>query len=230
MMWSHMARRRVRSFPFLGSFAGSFLASILAAVLATGCAGLPPASAPSAIDTATAPRRAFHDAIDIGGRLALRYEKDGREQAIDGKFTWTQEGARLLVTLLTPFGQTLATIDVTPQDAVLTQSGQPPRREPDVDLLTASALGWPLPIAGLRTWLQGFATDSAGQAYFATANASGDAAYVKTGDGWLLHYTTWESASADSPAPHPKRIDLQRMTAQAGNVALRIVIDQWQPH
>ena len=195
-------------------------------VLLSGCAAFAPRQAAQPLEApgqaaATAQRR-FHDTIDIGGRLSLRYDQNGADQTLDGKFTWNQASGLTRITLLTPFGQTLATIDVTPQLSTLQQGGQRARSEPNVDALVAGALGWPLPVAGLRDWLQGFATSEHGLRHVASETASGDAAYVKTADGWLIHYPTWENA-------RPRRIDLQRLTSQAGNVSLRIVIDQWQP-
>ena len=207
------------------------LSSLLAiAILITGCASLAPSGVPSGptIDNADATVRPYRDVVDIGGRLSVRYQLNGSDQALDGKFTWAQDTGRTLITLLSPFGQTLATIEVTPTGATLVQSGQPPRQASDVDGLAAAALGWPLPVSGLRDWLQGFATDSQGVRRIARADAVGDAAYLKTADGWLLHYPTW-NAAADATGTHPKRIDMQRMTSQAGSVSLRIVIDQWQP-
>ena len=196
-----------------------------------GCASLPaPSSSSSSAPSAAVPARTYHEAIELAGRLSLRYEQNGAPQALDGKFTWSQTAAGQHITLLTPFGQTLATIDVTPQGAILTQNGQPPRSEASVDALTASALGWPLPIAGLRTWLQGFATDAGGRPYVATATALGDAAFVNSADGWLIHYTVWDGADGPPAQARPRRIDLQRITSQAGTIALRIVLDSWLPH
>ena len=199
----------------------------------TGCASLGPSgtSAPPTLppaDRTEAAIRSYRDAIDIGGRLSVRYQLNGSDQALDGKFTWAQDDSRILITLLSPFGQTLAAIEVTPGGSTLLQSGQPPRQAADADGLAAAALGWPLPISGLRDWLQGFAVDGQGMRRTARADAVGDAAYLKTADGWLLHYPTWNNNAGPADA-QPKRIDLQRMTEQAGNVNLRIVIDQWQP-
>lgn len=208
--------------------------AVLAGMLLSGCAALTPhssASADATVPTALQPAtpRTFSPAIDITGRLSLRYERNGAEQAIDGKFSWNQARDATHITLQTPFGQTLATIDITPTGAVLRQANQPPRTEADADALTAAALGWPLPVAGLREWLQGFAKDEHGAPYVAMAEAAGDAAWVKTADGWQIHYATWETGGADRAPGRPKRIDLQRQTSEAGKVALRIVIDQWQP-
>jgi len=105
------------------------------------------------------------------------------------------------------------------------QTGKGPRSAADVEGLTADTLGWPLPVAGLRDWLQGFATDPAGQRLVATpANDT-----IVTREGWRLRYANWQSDAAAS-TPHPKRIDLARSTEQAGEVSIRIVIDTWQAH
>ncbi|MES2831224.1 MAG: outer membrane lipoprotein LolB [Pseudomonadota bacterium] len=201
---------------------------LLAGVLSLSVSGCATFVAPqksgvlySPLDAAADSARQYQENIDIGGRLSLRYEQDGLERVLDGKFTWNQSASLTRIALSTPFGQTLATIDLTPSMATLTQNGQAPRSARDVDALTASTLGWPLPISGLRDWLQGFALDQRGMRYVASADRNGDAAFVNTMDGWLIRYPTWEEG-------HPRRIDLQRLTSEAGQVNLRIVLDQWQ--
>lgn len=213
------------------------LSGVLLGALIAGCASTTPPDAfhapatPISGSAAAVLKRTYQDAITVSGRLALRYELRGQPEAVDGKFSWVQSSNMTHITLQTPFGQTVATIDVTPDRSILLQSGQPPRSETSVDALIAGTLGWPLPLAGLRDWLQGFAVNAQGTPYVATAAAVGDAAYVKTADGWLIHYPVWDDSTdtAASVAARPKRIDLQRTTSQAGNVQLHIVIDQWQP-
>ncbi|HYD93760.1 MAG TPA: outer membrane lipoprotein LolB [Noviherbaspirillum sp.] len=188
-----------------------------------GCAGMPPPVAQPAQATAARP---FHDSIDLGGRLSVRYQGERQEEALHGSFAWRQTPLRTTVTLLSPLGQTVAVIDVSPQGATLTQAGQPARSAPDVDSLTAGTLGWPLPVAGMREWLQGFALDAAGRRFV----ASPAAAEVVTRDGWHIRYANWldeNGAAADNRA---RRVDLARRTEQAGDVSIRIVIDSWQPH
>lgn len=207
------------------------IAAFSSAIILSGCASLPSSLPVASQDTKTPVlQRPYHEAIDLSGRLSLRYEQNGAPQLLDGKFTWRQTVSDTRVSLQTPFGQTLATIAVTPQGATLVKNGLPPRSEANVDALTANALGWPLPIAGMRTWLQGFATDARGARYVASATAAGDDAFVNTADGWLLHYTTWDGAEGLAGSVRPRRIDLQRLTTQAGNVTLRIVLDTWQPN
>lgn len=194
----------------------------LLSLLLSGCAAWPPpASTPPAPPSAAA--RAYADTIELSGRLSLQYQQDGRDESMHGSFTWSQSPRQTRLTLLSPLGQTIAIIDVQPGSATLLQSGQPPRSAQDADTLAATALGWPLPIAGLRHWLQGFAQDQQGQPWIA-APVSG--AEVVTRDGWHIAYASWHDENPGRA--HPRRLDLRRQTTHAGLVALRIVIDSWQ--
>ncbi|MBB5201407.1 outer membrane lipoprotein LolB [Glaciimonas immobilis] len=211
--------------------------SLIAVALATtGCATLTSPSAPLTTaangDHGSQTARQYHPAIDFNGRLSLRYQQDGKEQALHGSFTWSQASQRTLVTLLSPLGQTLATIDITPQQSTLHQAGQPPRSAADVDLLTAQALGWPLPIAGLRDWLQGFGSDINGKRFNIQPSGEKEPTNITTADHWAIQYTGWQPAeglTGDANST-PKRIDLTRSTEQAGEVAIRIVVDSAQIH
>lgn len=193
----------------------------------SACASLAPESVKeTSASQTTAAERAFHEAIDFTGRLSVRYQSIQKEEAVHGSFTWEQRPARTAVTLLSPLGQTVAVIDATPQRATLTQGGHAQRIAANVDALTADALGWPLPIAGLRSWLQGFAVDHAGRRFVATPAA----ADVTTLEGWRIRYANWQNDTPSLTPMRPKRIDLSRTTEQAGDVSIRIVIDTWQAH
>lgn len=209
---------------------GMLLAAALAAMLATaalsGCSTLQQSSATASAASSAA--RQYHQAIDVSGRLSIRYQQDGKEQAVHGSFTWAQGKQETVITLLSPLGQTLATINIAADQATLKQSGQPARTASDVDALTVQALGWPLPVAGLRDWLQGFGQNAAGQR-FSAVPAADDGFSVTTADKWLIQYTNWQDQNNGAES-YPKRIDLARNTAQAGEVAIRIVIDSRQPH
>ena len=204
---------------------------VVAALAISGCATLTSTSTP--LDVATnGVIRPYHQAIDLSGRLSVRYQQDGKEQALHGSFTWAQTSQHTIVTLLSPLGQTLATIDITPKQSTLHQAGQPSRTAADVDLLTAQALGWPLPIAGLRDWLQGFGADANGKPFNVNPASDNGVTTVTTADHWSIQYASWQPAEGIAGAVNdlPKRIDLTRNTAQAGDVAIRIVIDSAQPH
>jgi outer membrane lipoprotein LolB len=186
-------------------------------IFLAGCAGVP--------TTPVAPQaeaqRSYHRAIDIGGRLSVRYQQNGRDEALHGSFTWNQRPESTTIALLSPLGQTMAEIVVTPAMSSLTQAGQGTRMAANADALAADTLGWPLPVSGLRDWLQGFSAK--GQRI---PIGDGDAAAI-TDNGWRIRYASWETGADGKP--HPKRIDLSRNTAQAGEVSLRIVLDTWQP-
>lgn len=198
-------------------------------LLLAGCAGIGqhPASPESIAGAQGAVTRTYREDIDLGGRMSVRYEQNGKEEAVHGSFTWAQTPRRSVVTLLSPLGQTIATIELTPAIATLTQAGRAPKTATDVDALAAEALGWPLPIAGMRDWLQGFVIDAKGR--HAIANSQESATAITTKDGWRLLYGSWQEESTP-PSTRPKRIDFTRSTAQAGEVAIRIVIDSWQVH
>ena len=189
----------------------------------TGCAEMATSTAP-VTSTAAAIERQPITAIDLAGRLSVRYQKEGRDEALHGSFTWIQKADVTTISLLSPLGQTLAVITVTSTSASIAQAGSPIRTATDANALAAEALGWPLPVAGLRDWLQGFTTNAQGQrsAVMATTTVA-----FQTNDGWTLHYASWDNTDPDHA--HPKRLDLTRQTVEAGEVAIRLVIDSWQP-
>jgi outer membrane lipoprotein LolB len=163
---------------------------------------------------------AYRDTIDLNGRLAANYQKDGQPQSINGNFTWVQRPGRIDVALFSPLGQTVAEITVTPATATLKQSGREPRVEKDIDTLTAKSLGWTLPVSGLRDWLQGYAVDAGGKRF--TASPAHDS--VVTNDGWRLRFVEWQNGP--NGMPMPRRIDAERSTTAVGDaLTIRIVID-----
>lgn len=198
-----------------------FRATLLALPLFfLGCAGMP-STATRTPDAAAI--RGYWQAIDISGRMSVRYQQNGRDEALHGSFEWRQRPDGTVVTLLSPLGQTLARIAITREGATLTQAGQPPLSAADPDALAFQALGWPLPVAGLRDWLQGMVDTASGRRV--AVSPEDDGAEIVSADGWRLKYPAWEA----SPAVRPRRIDLSRSTEQAGEVALRLVIDNFQP-
>jgi outer membrane lipoprotein LolB len=167
--------------------------------------------------------RTYRKDITLEGRLSLRYQQNNQDQSVYGSFVWQQASGQIHLQLLSPLGQTIAMIDIKPGLATLTQSGKAPRSADDADQLTAQTLGWPLPIAGLRDWLQGFAADAQNHPFIAQARPDDDPANsVTTRDGWRIQYVSWQTIAGGMP----KRIDLARYTEQAGDVSIRIVIDK----
>lgn len=196
-------RNRFRTMPITRRLALFAFAAALA-----GCA-----SAPLSQSTVAD----YRETIELSGRLSVNYQKDGQPDSLNGNFTWSQQPGRIDVALSSPFNQ-IAAISVTPQQATLTQAGREPLTAQDIDTLTAQALGWQLPVAGLRDWLQGYAIGADGQRF--AASPANNSVYTK--DGWRLRFASWQDETA--PQPKPRRIDAARTTA-AGELEIRIVID-----
>jgi outer membrane lipoprotein LolB len=193
---------------------------LLRALALAAAGALLSACATTAMAPSTTAVGAYRDAIDLHGRLLVNFERDGKPDTLSVKFAWSQSAQEVGVALLSPTGQTVAKIAVTPDMATLTQGGKPPRIAPNIDTLAAQTLGFALPVTGLRDWLQGYAT-AAGGSRFAASPANNT---VTTADGWQLTFVSWQ----DTPGapPSPRRIDALREAAgENGKLALRIVVD-----
>lgn len=169
---------------------------------------------------------AYQESINLNGRISVQYEQNGQPQSLHGSFLWSQTPQGAHLELLSPLGQTVATIDVKPGMATLVQSGRAPQMAADVDQLAAQSLGWPLPVSGMRQWLQGRGTDASGKAFVAAEDDKHN--NFSTRDGWRVTYANWENVDGAAKGDaHPKRIDLIRNTEQAGRVSIRIAVDSW---
>lgn len=196
------------SFKTLAAIAG-------AAAMLCGCATAPTTPPSTA---AVAP---YAEALALTGRLNARYLKDGKQESVTVNFTWKQDAQRTDVALATQFGNTVATIEVTPQGATLREGGsKPPVSAPSIDALSARALGWTLPVSGMRAWLQGHAIDANGQPW--TASPANNE--VTTREGWRLRYTGWQEGKA---APRPQRFDAEHPgSGEIQEMALRVFVEQ----
>lgn len=164
--------------------------------------------------------RHYQDHLQLSGRLTIRYTQNDKEQSITANFEWQQDPGNTEITLISPTGQIVAKIEQNASGARLQQANQPPHHAANMEALLRSQLGWSLPVAGLRDWLQGY-TKNADQSYRAVP--SEDDARLEA-DDWQLRYASW---ARETGAAHPKRIDLYRNDSQAGEIAIKILIDQW---
>ena len=162
--------------------------------------------------------RNYRDELTLAGRMSVRYTEAGRPQSVQGKFLWTQYRDATDIELYSPLGQTIARIAITSGRARLEQSNGQVREAASADALTEQALGWSLPVTGLRYWLQGFVRD--GDRLLAASPATTE---TFRSDGWLLRYASWQQAGDQAV---PKRIDFER-AGRGDALAIRIVIDRW---
>ena len=189
---------------------------VLAAALA-GCATTATQTTGSTPAAAVAP---YQESIELSGRLQVTYQKDGQPGSTNGGFEWSQRPGQIDVAFLNPLKQTVATISVTPQQATFTEAGRAPRTAQDIDTLSAQALGWSLPVSGLRDWLQGYATAADGKRFIASPSNNS----VVTRDGWRLRFVSWQPGANGTQMP--RNIMAERNAgASGGDLAIQIILD-----
>lgn len=94
------------------------------------------------------------------GRFALTVTADdGKQDAVQGGFSWLDDGRRYILDLTNPLGATQARVEGQPGVAVLNKSDGTRLRASDPDGLVADALGSSVPVTGLRDWLRGRLSD-----------------------------------------------------------------------
>ncbi|GAB7544405.1 lipoprotein insertase outer membrane protein LolB [Cupriavidus sp. 8B] len=168
---------------------------------------------------------------ELSGRFAANYVRYGRDEGVQGSFQWHEQGRNVRLDLISPLGQTLAVVTSTPSGATLDLPNQAPRNAPEVDTLLEEALGFSLPVAGLRDWLH--ARPAPGSPARTTRDDSGRLATLAQ-NGWTVRYVAWQEASPTTPstpstaaAARPRRIDLAR-DGEANPLSVRLVIDPEQ--
>ena len=160
-----------------------------------------------------------HVLRQAGGDGAARHHRDEEGAVVGRGVTVSVQGLHVRLDLVSPLGQTLAVVTSTPSGATLDLPNKPPRNAPEVDTLMEDALGFALPVAGLRDWLHGKAT--AGSPASATHDAQGRLATLAQ-NGWKVRYVDWQEPADRST--QPRRIDLDR-AGDATPLSVRLVID-----
>ncbi|MBC7778670.1 MAG: outer membrane lipoprotein LolB [Proteobacteria bacterium] len=186
-----------------------FLASMLASItlVCTGCASLPATGRPQPV-TAIEGDPAF----ELSGRLALRQA----EQALSANLRWRYEGAIEEMVITGPLGAGSAELVRDPGGVVFRSQGRELRAR-DAQALMREALGFALPLDGLRYWVRG-QLGPADLAVRVERDARGRLVSFHE-SGWEVTITDYGAAPIDAL---PRRLDVQSSDLQA-----RLVIDQW---
>jgi len=195
---------------------------IFALLTITGMVGCSSLQTWPFLPSPTQTERSFHDNILIQGRFSVTYEQSNRPQSVQGRFQWQQQGQRIDIDLMSPLGQTMAKLTITPNSATIQQTGKEIKVADNVAELTEQTLGWSLPVVGMRDWLQGFNRTTTNQRQIARPNENDQ---FDT-EGWHIQYVSWQQ---NSVSDYPKRIDVTRTSPQLHQLSLRIIIDQWEP-
>lgn len=152
------------------------------------------------------------------GRFALTVNHaGGGQEAVQGGFAWHDTGRVLTLDLANPLGSTLARVTVEPGRATLLRSNGEREQAPDPDALVEKVLGSPMPVSGLRHWLQG------------RAAPGGVASAQKDGAGRLASFAQdgWRAQLSRYDALGPQLLQLNRNDAQR-RISVRLVIDDGQ--
>ena len=96
------------------------------------------------------------DAFSRIGRFAITVnEESGKQNAVQGGFSWSDDGRRYVLDLTNPLGSTEARVEGQPGSASLTKADGTRLMADNPDALAEDALGSSMPVAGLRDWLRG---------------------------------------------------------------------------
>ena len=188
---------------------GPALAAFALAMLLGGCAS--PALQPS---NSTAVLPPVQEAFEAAGRLSARHG----DAALAANFQWRHERERDELELASPLGQTIAVLTGDGSSARLQGSDGQSLSAESWTKLTQQGLGWPLPVDGLKYWIQG--APRAGAEFTTEAGEQGRIAVLRQ-DGWTIVYQSYVQTSTGAWRP-------SRMSATYPEVDLRLAIDRWQ--
>jgi outer membrane lipoprotein LolB len=196
---------------------GAVLGLAAAAVVAlAGCASVKP-QGPSTSNAATAVTAQTSRAYQ--GRFAVQYnDQNGQQRNAYGNFSWQETGDTVTLQLRNPLGQTLAIVTSSPASATLELPNRQPLTADNVSTLMQNALGFALPVEGLRYWLQ---PSPAPTSRARTEKDPEQPSRLKqiTQDGWTIDYLAY----ADAPATGVKRVNLSRSEPP---LDIKLVLDQ----
>ncbi len=183
---------------------GAALGFAAAAVVAlAGCASVKP-QGPSTSNAATSVTA--QTSRSYQGRFAVQYnDQNGQQRNAYGNFSWQETGDTVTLELRNPLGQTLAVVTSSPASATLELPNRQPLTADNVSTLMHNALGFALPVEGLRYWLQ---PSPAPTSRARTEKDPDQPSRLKeiTQDGWTIDYLAY----AEPPATGVKRVNLTR--------------------
>jgi len=172
--------------------------------------------APALVDRSApaSPLAAQAAAFELTGRLSARRGND----ALSANFRWTHEQQRDELDLSSPLGQTIARLSSDASGVRLQTPDGRVETAGDWAALTTRALGWPLPVEGLASWIQG--VPRAGVPAAVERASDGMPAALRQ-DGWSVVYQAFERGSDGLSRP-------KRLTLDFPEVELRIAVDSWR--
>jgi outer membrane lipoprotein LolB len=147
------------------------------------------------------------------GRVSLMQGEQGWHASLN----WHESPEHYRLNLAGPMGQAAMQIDGDSEGVRLRTANGDERVAQDADALVKSATGWQFPVSGIRYWVRGVPAPAA-EAQVFTDEHGRPARLLQS--GWDIRYTRFEHvAGRDWPT---------RMQLAAGDISVRLVIDEWR--
>jgi len=149
----------------------------------------------------------------VDGRTAISSDQGSGKLAL----RWSQDGTHFDIRLMSFLGQQQARLEgINGGLTRLLRPDQPPVQADNEDALMQEALGWSLPLAGLRYWVLGMPQPDAGMRK--SIDDQGRLIWLEQ-DGWHIDYTSYQTVDGFSL---PRKLRLKH-----GDTSARMVIDSW---
>ncbi|MDF3847203.1 lipoprotein insertase outer membrane protein LolB [Achromobacter denitrificans] len=157
------------------------------------------------------------DAFSRIGRFALTVnEESGKQNAVQGGFSWSDDGRRYVLDLTNPLGSTEARVEGRPGAASLTKSDGTRLVADNPDALAEEALGSSVPVSGLRDWLRG---------KLAAQPEAVEVARDELGRPTAFEQGGWRARLSRYDALGPQLLVLERLEP-GRRILLRLVVNQ----
>jgi outer membrane lipoprotein LolB len=192
------------------------LFSLAAFMLLLGaCAMSPPVDEATRSHLWQLRRAAMHDLAvwQVDGRTAISSEQGSGKLALH----WRQDGKRFDISLMNFLGQQQARLQgINGGQTRLLRPSSPPLVADNEDDLMQEALGWSIPLTGLRFWVLGLPQPGAGMRK--ALDGQGRPLWLEQ-DGWHIDYTAYQDVDGFSL---PRKLRLRH-----ADLSARLVLDQW---
>lgn len=163
-----------------------------------------------------APLSTDDGAFSRNGRFAITVtESDGQQKAVQGGFSWRDDGSRYRLDLTNPLGSTEARVEGRPGYASLTKADGAVYEANDPDALAEQALGGPIPVSHLRDWMRGRVAEAS-----ATQVQRDDVGHPVS-----FQQDDWQARLSRYDALGPGLLVLQRVEP-GRRISVRLAVDQ----
>lgn len=179
------------------------ISPLLLILLLTGCA-----SAPVAVRREPQPDAPFA----FNGRVLI---KQGMQRDSSG-IRWEHRGEDEIL-LLGPLGYTAGRIHRDVRGATLDDAYGKHYAAPDAEALMQKALGWQLPLSGLRYWVMAMPAPDA--EYRSEKNSNGQMSLLQQ-QGWEISYSRY---AGTTPNALPMQLNMHRE-----GIDVLLQIDEWE--